>query len=81
MLISGISGSGKTSRLLNLIKHQQTDVDKISLYIKDPSQSKYQLLINEREKVKIKYEKKIFRHSLIIHKQLMILMNNQKTII
>ena len=35
-----ISGPGKTSRLLNLIKHQQTDVDKISLYIKDPPQSK-----------------------------------------
>ena len=28
------------------------------MYIKDPPQSKSQLLINEREKVKIKYEKK-----------------------
>ena len=41
-------------RLLNLTKHQQSDVDKINLYIKDSFQSKFQLLINAREKVGIK---------------------------
>ena len=40
--------------LLNLIKHQQPDIDKSYLYIKDPFESKYQLLINGREKVGIK---------------------------
>ena len=39
--------------LLNLIKHQVPDTDKIYLYIKDPFESKYQLLINGREKVGI----------------------------
>ena len=37
--------------LLNLIKHQLPDFDKIYLYVKDPSESKYQLLINGKEKV------------------------------
>ena len=40
--------------LLNLIKNQQPDIDRIYLYTKDPSKSKYQLLINRREKVGIK---------------------------
>ena len=39
--------------LLNLIKHQRPDIEKISLYVKDPFESKYQLLINGREKVGI----------------------------
>ena len=39
--------------LLNLIKHQRPDIDKIYLYVKDPFESKYQLLINGREKVGI----------------------------
>ena len=38
--------------LLNLIKYQQPDIDKIYLYVKDPFEWKYQLLINEREKVR-----------------------------
>ena len=37
--------------LLNLIKHQPPDIDKIYLYVKDPSESKHQLFVNEREKV------------------------------
>ena len=37
--------------LLNLIKHQPPDVDKIHLHVKDPFESKYQFLINSREKV------------------------------
>ena len=39
--------------LLNLIKYQRPDIDKIYLYVKDPFESKYQLLINGREKVGI----------------------------
>ena len=45
-LIIGGSGSGKTNVLLNLIKHQRPDFDKIHLYVKDPFKPKYQLLIN-----------------------------------
>ena len=40
--------------LLNLIKNQRPDIDKIYLYVKDPFESRYQLLINGREKVVIK---------------------------
>ena len=47
-------GSGKTNVLLNLIKHRRPDIDKKFLYVKDPFESKYQLLINGREKVRIK---------------------------
>ena len=39
--------------LLNLIKHQLPDIEKLYLYIKDPFESKYQLLINGREKLGI----------------------------
>ena len=46
ILIIGGSGSGKTNVLLNLIKHQRSDIDKIYLYVKYPFESKYQLLIN-----------------------------------
>ena len=46
ILIIGGSGSGKINVLLNLIKHQQPDIDKIYLFVKNQSQSKYQLLIN-----------------------------------
>ena len=53
ILITGGWGSEKTNLLLNLIKHQQPDIDKIYLYVKDPLESKYQLLINGREKVEI----------------------------
>ena len=50
-LIIGASGSGKNNVLFNLIKHQRPDIDSIYLYIKDPFESKYQLLINGREKI------------------------------
>ena len=43
------SGWGKTNVLLILIKHQRRDIDKMCLYVTDPFQSKYQLLINEGE--------------------------------
>ena len=39
---------------LDLIKHQRLDIDKIYSFVKDPFGSKYQLLINGREKVGIK---------------------------
>ena len=39
--------------LLNLTKHQQPDIDKIYLYFENLFKSKYQLLINGREKVGI----------------------------
>ena len=50
--VIGSSRSGKTNVLLNVIKHQRRDIDKIYSYLKDPSESKYQLFINEREKVR-----------------------------
>ena len=46
--------SGRNDVLLNLIKHQRPDTDKIYLYVKDPFESKYQLLVNRREIVEIK---------------------------
>ena len=53
ILIIGGSGPGKTNVLLSLIKNQRPDIDKIYLYVKDPFKSKYQFLINKREKVRI----------------------------
>ena len=41
------SESGRTNVILNLIKHQRPDIDKIYLYKKDPFESKYQLLTME----------------------------------
>ena len=54
ILIIGGSGSGKTNVLLNLIKNQRPDIDKIYLYVKNRFEPKYKLLINGREKVEIK---------------------------
>ena len=51
ILIIGGSWSGKTNVLVNLIKLQQSDIDKIYLSVKDPLESKYQLLFKRREKV------------------------------
>ena len=48
IVIIGGPASGKTNVLLNLIKRQR---HKNYLCIKDPFESKYQLLINGREKV------------------------------
>ena len=67
-------GSDKTHVFMNLIKHQQPDIDKSYLYVKDPFESKYQLVINGREKVRIKNQQKIQRHYLIINIQLMMFM-------
>ena len=72
ILIYGGSGSGKTNVLLNLIKHQRTDIDKNYVYFKDP------LLINGIEKVRIEILKSL---SLIIRKQLLMFTKIQKIII
>ena len=54
ILIVGGSGSGKTNTLLNVI-NEQRDIDKIYLYAKDLSESKYENLINNRENARIKH--------------------------
>ena len=54
ILIIGGSGSGKRDALLNLINNE-SDIDKIYLYVKDPCEAKYQLLINKRESKDLKY--------------------------
>ena len=43
----------KTNALLNLIYNEQ-DIHKIYLYTKDPSETKYQLIINKRENTGLK---------------------------
>ena len=53
ILIIGGSAWRKTNVILNLIKNQRPDIDNIYLIAKDPFESKYQLLINGREKVGI----------------------------
>ena len=53
LIIRG-SGSGKTNVLLNLIKNQRPDIDKIYLHVKYLFESRYQLLINGRKKIGIK---------------------------
>ena len=54
IFIIGDSGSGKRNALLNLIK-QQDYIDKIHLYAKGLSESKYQFLTGKLENTGIKY--------------------------
>ena len=54
ILIIGGSGSGKANTLLNLI-NEQRDIDKIYLYAKDLSESKYEHLIKNLENAGIKH--------------------------
>ena len=54
IFVIGGSGSGKTNALLNLIKNQ-SDIDKIYLYAKDPYEAKYQYLSNKRESTGLKH--------------------------
>ena len=65
LMIDG-SGSGKTNVLLiNLIKHQRPNIGKIFLHVKDPFDSKYQLLINRRE-IYLKISKVLIDYSQTI---------------
>ena len=54
ILIIGDSGSGKTNKYLNLINNQ-SDIDKIYLYTKDPYEAKYWFLVNKRESIGLKH--------------------------
>ena len=54
ILIIGKSRSGKRNALLNSINNQ-SDIDKIYLYSKDPYEAKYQFLINKRESTGLKH--------------------------
>ena len=54
ILIFGVSKSGKTNALLNLIKNEP-DIEKISLYARDLYKAKYQLLINKKESTGLNY--------------------------
>ena len=57
MLIIGLSGSGKTNNLLNLIQNlnETTPIDKTYLYAKDLSEQTYKFLINNRKNTGIKH--------------------------
>ena len=50
----GDSGSGETNALINLI-NEQNDIDKIYLYARDFSESKYEYLIKKREDAGIRH--------------------------
>ena len=52
--IIGGYGSGKTNSIFNLV-NQQTDIDKIFVFAKDPYKAKYQLLINKQECTSLKH--------------------------
>ena len=52
--IIGGSDSGKTNALLNLT-NKEVDIDQTYLNAKDPSETKYRLLINKREITGLKY--------------------------
>ena len=54
-LIIGPSVSGKTNNLLNSIQRDHNIIDKIYLYAKDLEEPKYKLLIDKREKARIKF--------------------------
>ena len=53
-LVVGLSGSGKTNTLLNLVKADGHIIDKIYLYTKDLEEPKYQLLIKKCKDAGIK---------------------------
>ena len=49
-----VQDQAQTNVLLNLIKNKRPDIDETCLYVKDPFDSKYQLLNNRRGKVGMK---------------------------
>ena len=80
ILIIGGSVSGKTTVLLNLIKHQRPDIEKIYLYVKNALKTKYQMLVSRREKAGTE-NLKTPKHLLIIHEKLMMFVKIWKIII
>ena len=62
IIIVGGSGCGKTNALLNLINNQ-SDIDKMYLYAKDPYKTKYQFLINKRESNRLVHFKVFIQYS------------------
>ena len=54
ILIIGGSESGRTKSLFNLI-NQQSDINKMYLYAKDPYEAKCRFLINKRESTSLKH--------------------------
>ena len=54
ILIIGVSGSGKTNLLFNII-NRQWDIDKIYLYTKDTYEAKYLIFINKTESTGLKH--------------------------
>ena len=53
--------------LLDLIKHQARDLDKIYLYVKGPLETKYQLLINRKRKKNLGTEQEKNQRAFIDH--------------
>ena len=51
IIIVGGSGSGKTNELISLI-NEQNDIDKIYLYVRDLSETKYEYWIKKRAGIK-----------------------------
>ena len=68
ILIIGSSGSGKTDVLLNLIKHQRPDIDKIYLCIKIHLNQNINYLSTKEKKLELmnKKSKSIFTNKLMI---------------
>ena len=63
--------------MLNLV-NQESDIDKIYLYVKDPWEAKYQMLINKRESTSLKYlndSKAFIQYSNDMHDTYKILKN------
>ena len=56
LLISGMSGSGKTNLLIHMLLKPLVYYDKIYIYAKNLEQSKYQLLIDKMNKIATKNE-------------------------
>ena len=54
ILIFAGAGLGKTNVLLNLMKNQQPDYDKIYLEAKDPFESKYNCILTEGKKLDLR---------------------------
>ena len=54
VLITGVSEPAKTNPLLNLMNNE-SDIDKIDLYAKDPYEAKYQFLINKQKSTDLKH--------------------------